>query len=200
MRVLVACECSGRVRDAFIARGHDAVSCDLRYSETLGPHIRGDVLPLLKQDWDLLIAFPPCTHLCCSGARWFEMKQEKQTKAIEFFLAFTRTSIPRVAIENPVGIMSRIYRKPTQIVEPFWFGDEVAKRTCLWLRGLPKLVPTDIVSPGEFDITKSGKILPSWYNMRQSDERATIRSRTFQGIADAMADQWGTLPIGEKAI
>lgn len=195
MKVLVACEMSGRVRDAFIARGHDAVSCDLLPTLKPGPHIEGDVLPLLSQPWDMVIAFPPCTHLAVSGAKHFEQKRAdgRQQQGIDFFMKFVEltTHIPRVAIENPVGIMSTIYRKPDQIVQPWMFGDEATKTTCLWLKGLPLLVPTKVVGKGARHVTKGGKSLPVWYNLPPSPDRGKIRSATFQGLADAMAEQWG---------
>lgn len=205
MRILIACEFGGIVRDAFIARGHDAISCDLLPSDRPGPHIQGDVTPLLSEKWDLMIAFPPCTHLASSGARWFKEKQAdgRQQAAIDFFLAFTRTSIPRAAIENPVGIMSRIYRKPDQIIQPFWFGDSVQKATCLWLTGLPPLTPTKIVDRGMIYVDPRGNKHGGAHTMRakraysplmllpRNAARWKIRSVTFAGIADAMAEQWG---------
>lgn len=152
LRVLVACEYSGAVRDAFIDRGHDAVSCDLLPTDQPGPHIVGDVLPHLGDGWDMLIAFPPCTHLCVSGARHFAAKRAdgRQAEGIAFFIALANAPIPRVAIENPVGIMSSLYRKPDQVIQPWQFGHGETKATCLWLRGLPLLTPTDIV-PGRAD-------------------------------------------------
>lgn len=194
MRVLVACECSGRVRDAFIARGHDAMSCDLEPTDAPGPHYQGDVWDLLdgKEKWDLVIAHPPCTHLAASGARWFPEKRKdgRQQKAIDFFMRFTR--LPgKWAIENPVGIMSTVWRPADQIVQPWWFGDEARKSTCLWLHGLPKLKADRIVGEGGIHVTKSGKRLPEWYNLPPSEDRAKLRSITFPGLARAMAEQWG---------
>lgn len=194
MRVLVACECSGRVRDAFIARGHDAMSCDLEPTDAPGPHYQGDVWDLLAhpEDWDLVIAHPPCTHLASSGAKWFEQKRRdgRQQEAIDFFMRFTR--LPgKWAIENPVGIMSTVYRKPDQIVQPWWFGDEAKKSTCLWLHGLPLLAADRIVGQGEVHVTKSGRKLPAWYNLPPSEDRSKLRSITFPGLARAMSEQWG---------
>lgn len=196
MRVLVACEMSGRVRDAFIAQGHDAVSCDLLPTLKPGPHIEGDVLLLLSQLWDMVIAFPPCTHLAVSGAKHFEQKRAdgRQQQGVNFFMQFIEltTHISRVAIENPVGIMSTHYRKPDQIVQPWMFGDEATKTTCLWLKGLPPLVPTKVVGKGARHVTKGGKSLPVWYNLPPSPDRGKIRSATFPGLAQAMAEQWGS--------
>jgi hypothetical protein len=181
MRVLVACEFSGIVRDAFRARGHDAWSCDLLPSERDGPHIQGDVLSILGDKWDLMIAHPPCTHLAVSGARLFSEKQQEQASAIDFFMAFVHAPIFKIAVENPISIMSTFYRKPDQIIQPWQFGHGEVKATCLWLRGLPHLRPTNIVEGREARI----------HNMPPSDDRWRERSRTLQGVADAMADQWG---------
>ena len=185
MRVLVACEYSGRVRESFRARGHDAWSCDLLPAEDVGyKHIRGDVLEMLEdQPWDLMVAHPPCTHLSVSGARHFEEKRAdgRQQEAIDFFMALTRAPIPRIAIENPVCIMSSVWREPDQIIQPWEFGHGETKATCLWLKGLPPLRPTNIVPGREHRI----------HLMPPGPDRWKERSRTFQGIADAMADQWG---------
>ena len=182
MKVLVACEFSGVVREAFKKRGHDAWSCDLRPTEIPGQHIRGDALEIIKGDWDLLIAHPPCTDLAVSGARWFpeKIKDGRQQRAIEFFMAFANAPAKRIAIENPVCIMSRLWRKPDQTIQPWQFGHGEVKRTCLWLKNLPKLMPTKIVEGREARIWK----------MPPSENRERERSRTFQGIADAMASQW----------
>lgn len=185
MRVLVACEYSGRVRESFRARGHDAWSCDLLPAEDVGyKHIRGDVLEMLEdQPWDLMVAHPPCTHLSVSGARHFEEKRAdgRQQEAIDFFMALTRAPIPRIAIENPVCIMSSVWREPDQIIQPWEFGHGETKATCLWLKGLPPLRPTNIVPGREHRI----------HLMPPGPDRWKERSRTYQGIADAMADQWG---------
>lgn len=191
MRVLVACEFSGIVRDAFIRRGHEAVSCDIIPSDAPGPHIQDDVLNHLDDGWDMMIAHPPCTHLAVSGARWFKFKEAEQKEAIEFFMRLVNAPIERIAIENPVSIMSTHYRKPDQIIQPWQFGHEATKTTCLWLKNLPKLIPTKIVDKGARHITKSGKSLPDWYNIPPIEGRAKLRSITFAGIADAMAAQWG---------
>lgn len=193
MRVLVACEYSGIVRDAFRARGHDAWSCDLLPTDTKDKsfHVQGDVLSILGSGWDLMIAHPPCTHLASSGARWFKNKQAEQEAAIKFVADLMRAPIPRIAIENPVGVISRFIRKPEQIIQPWQFGHEATKTTCLWLHSLPKLKPTMVVGKGLRHVTKSGRSLPAWYNLPPSPDRWKIRSTTFQGIADAMAIQWG---------
>ena len=193
MRVLVACEYSGAVRDAFRAMGHDAVSCDLLPTDVPGPHHQGSVLDIIDDGWDMMIAFPPCTHLAVSGARWFAAKRAdgRQQMAIDFFMELANANIPKIAIENPVGIMSTEWRKPDQIIQPWQFGHEATKSTCLWLKGLKKLRPTNIVDKGERHVTKSGRSLPKWYNLPPSEDRWKVRSTTFQGIADAMAQQWG---------
>lgn len=191
MRVLVACEYSGTVRDAFSALGHDAISCDLLPSEKPGPHYQWDVRDILGSGFDLMIAHPPCTHLAVSGARWFKDKQEDQRLALDFVRLLMDAPIPRIAIENPVSIISSRIRKPDQIIQPYQFGHEATKTTCLWLKGLPLLKPTNIVDKGPRHVTKSGKSLPSWYNLPPSADRWKIRSATFLGIAHAMASQWG---------
>lgn len=194
MRVLVACEFSGVVREAFRARGHDAISCDLLPAEDGSEyHHEGDVLEILDDGWDLMIAHPPCTHLAVSGARWFKDKVYEQLAALQFVRRLLEAPIPRIALENPVGVISTNIRRPDQIVQPYWFGDEATKATCLWLRGLPLLRPTELVGKGERSITKSGRSLPRWYNLPPSPDRGKIRSRTFHGFARAMAEQWGDL-------
>ena len=187
MRVLVACEFSGIVRDAFAARGHDAWSCDYLPSERPGKHIIGDAREVLYGPgthpcrWDLMIAHPPCTHLAVSGARWFKDKRAEQEEAFWFFMALVNVEIPRICIENPISIMSTRYRKPDQIIQPWQFGHGETKATCLWLKNLPPLVPTNIVDGREARV----------HRMPPGPNRWKERSRTFQGIADAMADQWG---------
>lgn len=181
MRVLVACEYSGTVRDAFRARGHDALSCDLLHTEKPGPHYQGDVFDIINDGWDLMIAHPPCTHLAVSGARWWKGKLNEQAEALWFVAQLMGAPIPRIAIENPVSKISTAIRKPDQIVQPWQFGHGETKATCLWLRGLPKLVPTQVVGGREARIHK----------MPPSKDRWKERSRTYQGIADAMAAQWG---------
>lgn len=180
MRILIACEYSGIVRDAFIKRGHNAVSCDLFPTESPGPHYQGDVLGILDKGWDMMIAHPPCTHLAVSGARWFKDKQREQREALEFVKQLLNAPIKKIALENPVSIISTRIRKPDQIIQPWQFGHGETKATCLWLKGLPLLVPTDIVEGRESRI----------HRMPPSKDRAMLRSLTYTGIADAMAEQW----------
>jgi hypothetical protein len=180
LRVLIACEYSGRVRDAFIAKGHDAISCDILPTESPGPHILDDVLNHLDKQWDMMIAFPPCTHLANSGARWFDDKIDQQKAALEFVRRLLRAEIPRLALENPVGMISYYLQDPTQYVHPWQFGHGESKKTCLWLKNLPALVPTNIVEG------RSNRM----HMMGQSKNRSKLRSLTYQGIALAMADQW----------
>ena len=192
LKVLVACEYSGIVRDAFAREGHFAMSCDLLPSESPGFHYQGDVMDILDYGWDLMIAHPPCDHLAVSGAAWFKQKQEdgRQQQGIDFFMALANAPIPRKCLENPVGIMSRLYRKPDQIVNPWQFGDSVSKKTCLWLEGLPPLVPTDIVEPSKYITAPSGRRYPDWcWNTGGGSGKK--RSLFFNGIAEAMAKQWG---------
>jgi site-specific DNA-cytosine methylase len=191
MRVLIACEYSGTVRDAFLARGHDAMSCDLLPTDAPGPHWCGDVREVLGMGWDLMIAHPPCTHLAVSGARWFDKKRDEQAAALDFVRLLMDAPIERIAIENPVSIISSSIRKPDQIIQPYEHGHEATKTTCLWLKGLPHLKPSNIVGKGARHVTKSGRSLPEWYNLPPSADRWKIRSATFPGIAAAMADQWG---------
>jgi len=183
MKVLVACETSGEVREAFRRLGHTAFSCDLLPADTETEfHYQGDVREILYENWNLVIAHPPCTDLCVSGARWFAQKRAdgSQARAIDFFKLFT-TLRCKWAIENPVGIMSTLYRKPDQIIQPWQFGHGETKATCLWLNGLPKLVPTNVVEGREHRI----------HNLPPSPDRWKIRSKTYHGIAIAMAEQWG---------
>ena len=184
MRVLIACEFSGIVRDAFLSFGVDAMSCDLLPSETIGPHYQGDVMDILQDGWDMLVAFPPCTDLCASGARWFPAKRAdgRQQASIDFFMTLANATIPRIAIENPIGIMSSHWRKPDQIIQPHQFGHGETKATCLWLKGLSLLQPTDNVVGREARVHR----LPPGPN------RWKERSRTYTGIAKAMASQWST--------
>ena len=183
MRVLIACEFSGLVRDAFTALGHDATSCDLLPSETEGKHYQGSVLDIIGDGWDLLIAHPPCTHLATSGARWFKDKVTEQAEALEFVQQLMNAPIPMIALENPISIISTRIRKPDQIVQPWQFGHGETKSTCLWLKNLPKLEPTNIVDGRADRIHK----------MPPSPDRWRERSRTYPGIAAAMAQQWGTI-------
>lgn len=183
MKVLIACEYSGVVRDAFLERGHDVLSCDLLPTEVNGPHYQGNVLDIINDGWDLMIAHPPCTHLAVSGARHFAKKREtgEQQQAIDFFMQLANAPIKKIAIENPVCIMSSIWRKPDQIIQPWQFGHGETKATCLWLKNLPLLISTNIVEGREQRIHK----------MPPGPNRWKERSRTFKGIAKAMADQWG---------
>jgi len=194
MKVLIACEESQRVCIAFRERGHEAYSCDVLPCSGGHPewHLQQDVIPLLAEKWDMIIAFPSCTHLAVSSAKHFEQKRKdgRQQQGIDFFMQFTNLKCKHVAIENPVGIMSTLWRKPDQIIQPWQFGESFQKTTCLWLKGLPKLTPTKIVDKGEFYTTKSGKVLPLWYVRAGWDQRTGKRSKTFQGIANAMAEQW----------
>lgn len=185
MKILVACEYSGRVRDAFAVRGHEAVSCDFLPSETEpvagAQHYQGDVRDLLGKFWDMLIAFPPCTHLSASGARWWKNKQTQQIEAIDFVKLLAESHIPKIAIENPVGRLSSAWRKPDQILQPWQFGHGETKATCLWLKGLPRLQPTNVVEGREARV----------HRMSPGPNRWKERSRTYEGIAKAMAEQWG---------
>jgi hypothetical protein len=182
MRVLVACEFSGCVRDAFLTHGHDAISCDILPSEQPGPHYQGDVRVILQEDWDMLIAFPPCTYLCCSGARWWTQRQPEQQAALAFVQMLLDAPIPRIALENPQGKISTAIRRPDQWVEPWMFGHAETKRTGLWLKGLPLLQPTRLT----FD-WRAERV----WRMPDRKSRSKDRSRTFPGVAAAMAAQWG---------
>lgn len=198
MKVLIACEFSGTVRDAFAKLGHDAWSCDLEPTDTPGQHYQGDVMDILADGWDLMIAHPPCTHLAVSGARHFEAKRKdgRQQQGIDLFMQMVNAPISKIAVENPVGIMSTVYQKPSQIIEPYEYGHACTKKTCLWLKGLPLLKPTNIVDKGDVWVAKSGKRMSQWYydsSCLPPKEREKMRNKTFQGIADAMADQWGNL-------
>ena len=205
MNVLVACEESQRVCIAFRERGHNAFSCDIVDCSGGHPewHLQQDVLPLLKEKWDMIIAFPPCTYLTVTGNRWFNIdrygekaiqRHKERKDAIDFFMAFANADCEKIAIENPVGIMSSEWRKPNQIINPWQFGDAFEKKTCLWLKGLPELKPTNIVEIPPRKRFDSGKSMPSWYAEAwhlPKEERAKLRSKTFPGIARAMAEQWG---------
>lgn len=195
MNVLIACEFSGVVRRAFAKRGHRVFSCDLLPADDgeVANHYQGDVLDILdiEPGWDLIIAHPPCTYLSLAGNKHYANRPDLYEPAAEFARMFMDYA-PKVCVENPVGRLSRLWRKPDQIIQPWQFGHEATKTTCLWLKGLPLLEPTRIVDKGERHITKSGRSLPKWYNIPPSNpDRAKLRSVTFQGIADAMADQWG---------
>lgn len=183
MRVLVACEYSGRVRDAFLARGHDAMSCDLLSTDVPGPHYQGDVFDIIGNGWDLMISHPPCTDLAVSGARHFAAKiaDGRQQRALDFVRALLDAPIDKIALENPISIISSKIRKPDQIIQPWQFGHGETKATCLWLKNLPPLVPTDIVDGREARV----------HRMPPSADRWKKRSETYLGIAKAMAEQWG---------
>lgn len=185
MRILVACEWSGVVRDALLDRGHFALSCDLEPTGIPGPHYQGDVRDVLYGGWDMMIAFPPCDHLAASGAPWWMRKRAdgRQQVAVAFFMQLATAPIPKIAIENPVGVMSRMWRSPDQTVEPFEFGDPWRKRTQLWLKGLPPLKPTDVVEPVNGSWVDSGTVRGRHRNPKH-------RGTTFPGIARAMAEQW----------
>lgn len=223
MNVLIACEESQRVCEAFRNKGHNTFSCDIIDCGGDHPewHIKGDVLKVLNptdngivfstQDdklhevpkWDLIIAHPPCTYLTVTGNRWFNEekygdkareRKKLREEAVEFFMTLANAECDKIAIENPIGVMSTRWRKPNQIVQPYWFGDPFEKRTCLWLKGLPELKATDMVTPEERVKFKSGKSMPAWYTAAANlpkEERSKIRSRTFPGFAKAMAEQWG---------
>lgn len=219
MKILVACEESGTVRDAFIAKGHDAMSCDILPTSKPGPHYQGDILDVLNDGWDMMIAHPPCTYLTVTGNKWFYHPEDKELpveerrphprfpdrkqhreKAVEFFMVLAEAPIDKICIENPVGIISTRWRKPNQIIQPYEYGHKEAKKTCLWLKNLPLLAPTEIVAP-EYMTFKSGKRMAKWYveaAKLSPHERAKARSKTFQGIADAMAEQWGIVSTEES--
>jgi len=214
LRVLVACEFSGVVREAFNKKGHYALSCDLEPTSIPGNHYQGDVLDILDEGWDLMIAHPPCTYLTVSGNRWFYHPEDKdkpvenrrphprfpnrleqRKESLEFVQQLLDAPIDKIALENPVGVISTNIRKPDQIIQPYEFGDPFEKKTCLWLKNLPKLEPTNIVEPEPRVVFDSGKSMPKWfvdslYN-HPPKERTKIRNTTFPGIADAIANQWG---------
>jgi hypothetical protein len=203
MKILIACEESQRVTTAFREKGHEAYSCDILPCSGGHPewHLQQDVIPLLSEKWDMIIAFPPCTHLACSGARWFNEKRRdgRQQQGIDFFMQFTNLKCEHVAIENPVGIMSTLWRKPDQIIQPWQFGHGETKATCLWLIGLLPLIATNIVNPdfmrkadGTYYTDKKGKKYSRIHFMsRNNKNRARDRSITYSGVAKAMAEQWG---------
>jgi site-specific DNA-cytosine methylase len=204
MRILLACEESQEVTKRLRAKGHEAFSCDILPCSGGKPewHLQQDVTELLKQKWDMIIAFPPCTFLTVTGNRWFNIERygDKAIKrhadrkeAIEFFMMFANADCDKIVIENPVGVMSSHYQKPNQIVNPYQFGDPFEKKTCLWIKGLPNLIPTNIVEPPKRTEFASGKSMPTWYAdawKLPKEERAKLRSKTFPGIAEAMAEQW----------
>jgi hypothetical protein len=216
MRILIACEESQAVCKEFRFLGHEAFSCDILPQTGGHPewHIQRDVFEVINEGWDMMIAFPPCTYLSVSGAQWYYHPEDKELPiearrphpkypnrsndrkdAAEFFIKLYNSDIPKVCIENPVGVMSNLFRKPDQIVQPWMFGDEATKTTCLWLKNLPSLMPTEIVGKGERTVFQSGKSHPKWYadalaKAKTPEERRNLRSKTFPGIAKAMATQW----------
>ena len=196
MKVLIACEYSGTVRDAFAAKGHDAWSCDILPTESPGNHFQGDILEHLNKGWDLMIAHPPCTHLAVSGARWFTEGRKPwslQIEALDFVRKLLAAPINKIALENPVSVISTKIRKPNQIIQPFEYGHDVTKRTCLWLKNLPNLKPTKIVKP-DIVLVNGKKMSRMHYESFKlpSKERSKVRSKFYTGIANAMADQWGS--------
>jgi site-specific DNA-cytosine methylase len=204
MKILLACEESQVVTKEFRKLGHEAWSCDILECSGDKPewHIQGSVIPVLYDKWDMIIAFPPCTYLTVAGNRWFNIEKygekavqryKDRAAAINFFMLIANQACNKIAIENPVGVMSSEWRKPNQIVQPYMFGDPYEKKTCLWLKGLPNLEPTNIVAIPERTKFASGKSMPTWYAdacKLPKEERAKIRSKTFPGLAKAMADQW----------
>ena len=201
MKILLACEESQTVTKAMRDLGHEAYSCDIMECSGGHPewHLQQDVTELLSQKWDMIIAFPPCTYLTVTGNRWFNIEKygekaiqrhKDREEAIKFFMMFANADCPKIAIENPVGIMNTHFRKPDQIVQPYNFGDPYEKRTCFWLKGLPKLEYTNEVEPPPRAVFHDGRTMATWYSNAPKAERAKLRSKTFQGIADAMAQQW----------
>ena len=209
MKIIVGCEKSQVVTAAFRALGHEAYSCDTSDCSGGHPswHLRGNVLEYLNNGWDLMIAHPPCTYLCVTANKWLKdqpprksgalvgaERRQARVEACEFFMALWNAPIDKICIENPVGVMSTLWRLPDQIIQPYQFGHPEPKKTCLWLKNLPKLIPTNVVEP-EYHLTKSGKRLPKWYayadKSKGQHHRAEIRSKTFHGIASAMANTWG---------
>ena len=199
VRVLIACEFSGIVRDAFRAKGHDAWSCDLLPTETPGPHIQGDVLEILQDGWDLMIAHPPCTYLCAGGHNWLNRRPEwkpMREEALEFVGKLLEAPVERIALENPIGVINSRIRKPDQIIRPWMFGHPYKKDICLWLKGLPKLIPTCVPDGWMFGGNKfpeGRKTFDFWSSDRYTASGGSKKSITFQGVANAMASQWGNL-------
>jgi hypothetical protein len=203
MKILIACEFSGTVREAFTKLGHHVTSCDIKPTDIPGKHYQGDIADIINDGWDMMIAFPPCTYLTLTGNKWFKpefsnrfpTRNQDRKNAIKFFMDLVNLPIPKIAIENPIGVMSSFYRTPDQIIQPWEYGHKTTKATCLWLKGLPMLRPTNIVDKGEVVISKSGNRMSRWYYETsklpiKGGIRAKARSVTFQGIADAMANQW----------
>ena len=195
MKVLVDCEYSGIVRDAFAKKGHDAWSCDILSTESPGNHIKDDILNHLNKGWDLMIAHPPCTHLAVSGARWFTEGKKPwslQIEALDFVRKLLDAPIEKIALENPVSVISTKIKKPNQIIQPYQFGHDVSKKTCLWLKNLPNLIPTKIVKPDIIEKDGYKMSRHHWETFRlPSKIRGKVRSRFYEGIAEAMANQWG---------
>ena len=195
MRVLVACEYSGRVRDAFLAAGHDAMSCDLLPTDSSGPHYQGDVFDIIDDGWDLMVAHPPCTYLSVSGMHWTTrgLRDPQLTEdALNFVRVLMDAPIERIAIENLISVISSRIRKPDQIIQPWWFGHDASKKTCLWLKNLPLLQPTDKL-PGDEKTRRANQTASGQNKLPPSKDRWKIRSETYAGIANAMAAQWGVL-------
>ena len=192
MRVLIACEYSGTVRDAYIKQGHDAMSCDLLPTDSEGPHYQGNVFDVINDGWDLMIAHPPCTYLSVSGMHWTSrgLRDPQLTEdALEFVRQLMDAPIDKIAIENPVSVISSRIRKPDQIVQPWWFGDDASKKTCLWLKNLPKLTPTNMLQ-GDSKTRRANQTETGQNKLPPSKDRWKIRSKTYQGIAHAMSTQW----------
>lgn len=195
MRVLVACEYSGRVRDAFLAAGHDAMSCDLLPTDSPGPHYQGDVFDIIHDGWDLMVAHPPCTYLSVSGMHWTTrgLRDPQLTEdALHFVRVLMDAPIEHIAIENPISVISSRIRKPDQIIQPWWFGHDASKKTCLWLKKLPLLQPTNMLS-GDAKTRRANQTASGQNKLPPSKDRWKIRSETYSGIANAMAVQWGVL-------
>jgi site-specific DNA-cytosine methylase len=193
MKVLIACEYSGAVRDAFIRRGHNAMSCDLLPTDAPGAHYQGDVFDIINDGWDLMIAHPPCTYLSVSGMHWTKrgLRDPRLTEdALEFVRRLMAAPVERIAVENPVSVISSRIRKPDQIVQPWWFGHDASKKTCLWLKNLPLLKPTDVL-PGDAKTRRGNQTASGQNKLPPSKDRWKIRSATYEGIANAMAAQWG---------
>lgn len=206
MRVLIGCESSGRVRDEFIKLGHDSWSCDLKPSRNGGNHYCKDIFEVIEYGWDLFIYHPPCTYLAVSGATHFKRygREYEQDRAIEFVKRLWDVPIKKIALENPIGVLSTKFKKPDQIIQPYWFGDSAQKSTCLWLKNLPLLQPTKVVDKGKMYYSKDGQwCQPDWFvKAKHNDKEITreIRSITFPGIANAMAEQWGRESLFTKLL
>jgi len=195
MKILVACEYSGKVREAFKALGHDATSCDLLPTDLPGKHYQGDVFDIINDGWDLMIAHPPCTYLSVSGMHWTTrgLRDPKLTEdALTFVKLLMDAPIPRIAIENPISVISSRIRKPDQIIQPWWFGEDASKKTCIWLKNLPLLLPTNML-PGDAKTRRGNQTANGQNKLPPSKDRWKLRSTTYQGIADAMANQWSNV-------